>query len=286
MTANTTWHADAELLAGYVGGTLRRARAASVEAHLVACPSCRAAVVPLTSPDRLERNLAAIVERVDQPRMNPIERLLQRLGVPDHVSRVLAVTPSARAAWLAGVAVALAVAVLSADLDGASERTLFAFLVAAPLLPLAGVTAAFGSRTDPVRELVVAAPMSAFDLLVVRALAVLAPTIAVAAGASALVPGQGWEPVLWLLPSFGLMASTLALGTWFDVRSVAWVLGGAWVAAAAVSVRGAPSAELVERYAAFRPAGQLVLVAVTLVAAAVLAVRRDAFDLVDAGRTS
>lgn len=248
--------------------------------------SCRAAAVPLTSPDRLERNLAAIVERVDQPRMHPIERLLQRLGVPDHISRVLAVTPSARAAWLTGVAVALAVAILSADLDGASERTLFAFLVAAPLLPLAGVTAAFGSRTDPVRELVVAAPMAAFDLLVVRALAVLAPTIAVAAGASALVPGQGWEPVLWLLPSFWLTASTLALGTWFDVRSVAWVLGGAWVAAAVVSVRGAPSAELVERYAAFRPVGQLVLVAVTLVAATVLALRRDAFEFDDAGRTS
>lgn len=285
MTANTTWHADAELLAGYVGGTLGRARAASVEAHLVACPSCRAAVVPLTPPERLERNLATIVERVDQPRLHPIERLLQWLGVPDHIGRVLAVTPSARAAWLAGVAVALAAAVLSADLD-VSDRTLFAFLVAAPLLPLAGVTAAFGSHTDPVRELVVAAPMSAFDLLLVRALAVLGPTMAVAAGASALVPGQGWEPVLWLLPSFGLMASTLALGTWFDVRAVAWVLGGAWVAAAVVSVRGAPSAELVERFAAFRPAGQLVLVAVTLVAATVLTLRRDAFDFVDVGRTS
>ena len=285
MTANTFWHADPELLAGYVAGALGRARAASVEAHLLTCASCRAAVVPLAAPDRLERNLAAITESVDQPRLHPIDRLLQRLGVPERITRVLAVTPSARGAWLAAVTVALAAAA-AADLLSASDRTVFAFLVAAPLLPLAGVTAVFGSRSDPVRELIVAAPTTGFDLFLMRSLAVLAPTIAVAAGASVVVPRQGWGPVLWLLPSFGLMVTTLALGSWFPVRVVAWVLGGLWVAAAVVSIRGAPSAEVVERYAAFRPAGQLVLLAVTLVAGAVVLLRRYAFDFVDVGRTS
>lgn len=286
MTSNTTWHSDPELLAGYMAGALGRAQATSVEAHLVTCASCRAAVVPLAAPERLVGNLAAITERVDEPRLHPIERLLQRIGVPERITRVLMVTPSARTAWLTAVAVALAVAVVAGGLRGSGERTVFAFLVVAPLLPLAGVTVAFGTRTDPLRELIVTAPTPAFELLLVRALAVLAPTIALAALASALVPGHGWDTVLWLLPSFGLTATTVALGSWLPMRPVAWVLGGAWVVAAAISVRGAPSAELVEGFAAFRPAGQVVLVAVTLLAGIVVAVRRDSFDFVDVGRTA
>ncbi len=285
MTANPSWHIDPELLAGYVTGASGRASRASVESHLVTCASCRAAMAPLIATDRLDRNLAAIADRVDRPRLHLVERLLERVGVPEHVTRVLAVTPTERGAWLAGMLVALLVAV-TADLFSASEVTVFAFLVAAPLLPLVGVTAAVTFRQDPLRELVAAVPTPVFKLFMMRALVVLAPTIAVAAGASMLVPGQGWEPVLWLLPSFGLIVATLALGSWFPVWAVAWTLGGAWVLAAAVWVRGAPSADLVGSYAAFRPAGQLVLLALSLLAGFVVVVRRDSFDLVDLGRTS
>ena len=285
MTPNPTWHIDPELLTGYVTGALGRAPAASVEAHLMTCPSCRAAIAPLAVPERLERNLAAITERVDQPRRNPIERLIERIGVPEHVTRVLAVSPTERGTWLTGVAVALLI-VAAADLFSGSQRTVFMFLVAAPLLPLAGVTAAITFRHDPLRELVVAVPTPGFKLFLMRALAVLTPTIAVAAGASLLVPRQGWEPVLWLLPSFGLVASTLALASWFPIRAVAWSLGALWVLAATVTVRGAPSANLIEGYAAFRPAGQLTLLAVSLLAGTVAVLRRDSFDFVDVGRTS
>ncbi len=284
-TPNSTWHIDPEVLTGYVTGTLGRAPAASVEAHLMTCPSCRAAIAHLAVPDRLARNLAAITARVDQPRLNPMERLLERIGVSEHLIRVLAVTPSERGTWLTGVAVALLI-VGAADLFSSSERTVFMFLVAAPLLPLAGVTAAITFRHDPLRELVVAVPTPGFKLFLMRSLAVLTPTIAVAAGASLLVPRQGWEPVLWLLPSFGLVASTLALSSWFPIRAVAWMLGGMWVLAATITVRGAPSANLIEGYAAFRPAGQLTLLVVSLLAGTVAVLRRDSFDLVDVGRTS
>jgi anti-sigma factor RsiW len=37
MTPHSTWHADQELLAGYVAGTLSRSRTASVESHLTSC---------------------------------------------------------------------------------------------------------------------------------------------------------------------------------------------------------------------------------------------------------
>ena len=285
MTPNPTWHIDPGVLDGYVAGTLGRAPAASVEAHLMSCVSCRATMAPLVAPERLERNLAAITERVDQPRRNPIERILERLGVPEHISRVLVVTPSERGAWFAGIVFSLLV-VAAAEIFSGSERTLFAFLVVAPLLPLAGVTAAITFRHDPLRELVVAVPMPGFKLFLMRALSVLSPTIAVATGASLLVPRQGWEPVLWLLPSFGLIATTLALGSWLPLRAVASTLGAVWVLAATITVRGASSANLIESYAAFRPAGQVTLLVVSLMAGMVVVLRRDSFDFVDVGRTS
>jgi hypothetical protein len=278
MTGDTTtWHADSELLSRYVAGTLRRVQMASVEAHLLTCASCRAAVAPRVEAERLARNLAAITDRVDQPHVHLIERALRRIGVPEHIARVLTVTPSARVAWFVAIAAALALAGV-ADLGGVNERAEFAFLVVAPLLPLVGMTAVFSTRGDPARELVLAAPTPGFEVLLIRSLAVLAPTIAVATVAAALVPAQGWEPVLWLLPSFGLAAATLALGSWIPVRWAAWALGGAWVTAAVFSVRGAPRADLIESFGAFRPVGQVVLVAVALVCGAVVVLRRATFD--------
>lgn len=286
MTANTTWHADPELLAGYVDGTLGRAAAASVEAHLVACASCRAAVAPLAPSERVARNLALIHTRIDAPLLPLAERFLQRLGLPERITRMLVVTPSARVAWLVAVAGAMAAAVLAADLTNGSQRAMFAFLVGAPLVPLGLVTATFSTRSDPVREVVVATPTPSFDLLLVRTLAVLAPAIVLTVLASLVVPGQGGEAALWLLPSLGLVTATLALGSWLPVRAASCALGAAWVAGALISVRGAPRTAAIEQYVAFRPAGQLALVVVTLVAAAVVALRRDAFDFVDPGRVS
>jgi hypothetical protein len=117
-------------------------------------------------------------------------------------------------------------------------------------------------------------------------LAVVAPTIVVALGAALLFPEHGWEAVLWLLPSFGLMSMTLALGSWLPIRAVAWTLGAVWVIAAAIAAQGATAADWVGTYAAFRPPGQVALLVVTLLAGAVVAVRRDSFDLIEIGRTS
>ncbi len=281
----TAWHADDELLAGYVTGTLRRPRMASVEAHLLTCSACRAAVAPRVEPDRLDRNLAVVLDQVDQPQAHLVERLLQRLGVPERIGRVLMVTPAARVAWLLAIVAALLV-VGAADSASTGERAEFLFLVAAPLLPLVGTTAVFSTRGDPARELVLAAPAPGFEVLLMRSLAVLTPALALAAVAAALVPEQGWDSVLWLLPSLGLTAATLALGSWFPVRWVAWTLGGVWVAAASISTRGAPTTDLVESFGAFRPLGQLVLAAVALAAGVVVILRRDAFDSVDLRRSS
>lgn len=285
MTAEQTWHADAGVLAAYAAGRLGRSTAASLEAHLLACASCRSGIAPLAPSERLDGNLTVLHSRIDVPPLPRSERVLQRLGLPERLTRLLVVTPSARLAWFVAVAGAMVAAFVAAEVSGTNQRTMYVFLVGAPLVPLAVVTTTFTTRSDPARELVVATPTPAFDLLLVRAVAVLLPAVVLTAFAALVVPGQGAEGVLWLLPALGLATATLALASWFPVRTVSWVLGAAWVAAATVSVRGAPRADLVERYVAFRPVGQVAMVVITLAAAVVVALRRDAFDLIDAGRT-
>jgi hypothetical protein len=242
-------------------------------------------MVPLASPDRLARNLAAVIDSVDQPREHRLGAALVRVGVPEPFARVLTVSPLERGPWVVGVLVALLVAT-AAEMFSGSGGTLFVLLVAAPLLPLAGVAAAATFRHDPAREILAAVPTRGFSVFLLRALAVVAPTIVVAFGAALLFPEHGWEAVLWLLPSFGLMATTIALGSWLPIRAVAWTLGALWVLAAAIAAQEATAADVVGSYAAFRPAGQLALLVVTLLAGAVVAVRRDSFDLIEIGRTS
>ena len=78
-----------------------------------------------------------------------------------------------------------------------------AFLVLAALLPLAGVAAAYGPGIDPSYEIGVAAPMSSFHLILVRASTVLASTAALAALAALTLPRVGWTAAAWIVPMSG-----------------------------------------------------------------------------------
>src|SRR5439155_5421805 len=78
---SASWHADAALIDQYSSGTIDDAQAFSLEAHLLACAECRAAVAVATPPDRLDAVWAEVVEAIDVPRPHPLERLLRRLGV-------------------------------------------------------------------------------------------------------------------------------------------------------------------------------------------------------------
>lgn len=277
MTPSETWHATPDLLARYETGALGHERAASVEAHLLACARCRADVAHLVPTDRIARNLEAIHVRIDE-RPSITERVLQWLGVPERIARILVVTPSARVAWVTAVALAVVAAIAAGDMDNGDQRASFLFLVVAPLVPLGVVASTFTGRSDPGREVVSATPMPVLDLLLLRALAVLVPAVPVLLVAALLVPGTAGRDVVWLLPSLGLVGTTLALATRIPVRVAAWVVGAAWTVAALVSVRGAPRADLIERYPAFRPGGQLAFVALTMAAGVVVAVGRDGFE--------
>lgn len=272
-----TWHADPNLLNGYAHGRLGRAQASSVEAHLMACASCRSELAPMADFDALERNMAAIIAVVDQPARRWPERLLVRCGVSDRLGRLVAVVPGAHDPWLTSVAVVLVLAASWATFGG-STRDTFLFLVSAPLLAVAAVAAVFATRDDPAREVIVATPMAGLALLLVRWASVVVPAFAVTGVFALSVPDIGWTAMAWLLPSVCMATVTMTAASWLPVRGVAAAVCGVWIAMAGWSARGSAPDELIERFFAFQPAGQAALAIGAAAAGAVLVIRRERFD--------
>lgn len=263
-------HVEPELLAAYAGGDVDGAHAYSIEAHVVECPDCQAAVGRLVAPARLQRVLADVEDRLDTPHAGPVEALLGRLGVPDHLARLLALTPSLSVSWLGAVALALLFAVGAAQ---QGERGLLVFLCVAALLPLAGVAAAFGRGLDPTFEIAVAAPFSGVRLLLLRSAAVLPTTLALAGLAALALPGVGWIAAAWLLPSLGLTVMSLAVATYVAPLPAFGAVTASWLAIVALtSVSG-------DRLAAFDGGAQLAFAVLAAGAAIVLALRHEQLDL-------
>ncbi|MDP1795333.1 MAG: hypothetical protein Q8K63_14440 [Acidimicrobiales bacterium] len=278
----SAWHVDDETIDAYRANALSDAAAASLEAHLVVCDACRASLTARVDDGRLARNLTAVLDVIDAPSPNPVERLLARVGVPPHTARLVSVTPAMRLGWIAGLVVVSGLAMLAstgrAEIGGVGTGA-FWFLVLTPIVPVLGVAASFGRRADPAHELALAAPVSALELLLIRAAAVLATSTPVSALASMVLPGSDWTAGAWLLPALGLTAATLALARWAPLRVVAVGLSAAWFAAAAVATRHVAAAELVHDFPAFRPAGQVAFLTLGLLAVASIVITRNSFDL-------
>jgi hypothetical protein len=268
--SQSTWHVDDELLAAYARGDVDAAHAYSVEAHVVECADCQAAVASLVAPDRLEATWLDVVDALDAPRPRPVEALLARIGVAPHVARLLAATPSLTASWLGAVAIALAVAVVGAH---HGDRGIALFLCLSALAPVAGVAATFTRGIDPTHELSLAAPTSSVRLLLLRTVAVVGATLVLTAIAAATLPGLGWTAVAWLLPALGLTIASLALATYVAPPTAFGVVAGVWLAVVIAS-----AAEPGDALAAFDGAGQLACAAITAAAGLVLTQRREALD--------
>lgn len=284
------WQANPDLLARYAAGELHGPAAWSIETHLPTCAACRGEIGSHLDAERLSRNRQAVLTALAMPAPGIAERVLARVGVPAHLARLLMVTPSLRRSWLAGVTLVLAVALgasylaapLSAPRGGPVALGLAAgpamrlvpFLVLVPLLPLAGVAAAFSRRLDPTHDLAAAAPLSGVQVFFVRSAAVLVASLAPALVLAVGLPGPGWLPVALLLPALAVSALSLAASTAVDPATAAIGVGAGWVMlSAALGVASRSPA------VAFGPTGQVLSGVVVLAALGVLAARRGRLEL-------
>ncbi|WP_051799964.1 zf-HC2 domain-containing protein [Catenuloplanes japonicus] len=261
---------DPVLARWYADGTAGYARSASVEAHLLACATCRATIGAAVPGDRLDRIWDGIAAELDAPRPGPAERLLTWFRVRPDTARLIVTTPSLRLNWLAGIALMLGFAALMAD---AGDRGRLFFLTLAPLLPVAGVAAAFSGPLDPIREVTVAVPYSRFRLLLIRALAVLTTSAGLAAGIGALLLDDGFLTAGWLLPALALVSATLALSARWDAGTAAAGVSLAWT-----GWLWLPEPMGAVSFTAFTTGFQLAYLLIALVAGAALVLGRHVFE--------
>ncbi|HVE62414.1 MAG TPA: hypothetical protein VNB94_01240 [Mycobacteriales bacterium] len=272
-TAPGSWHLDSALVRRYVDAATDAVTAASVEAHLLRCAECRrsiaAGTVDSASVARRSAIWTDVVDRLDAPRVGLLERVLRRIGVRDGDARLLAATPSLQLSWLASLLLALGFAVAAArgrDTAGAL------FLLVAPLLPVAGVAAAYGADVDPAYELSMAAPYRATRLLLLRSVSVLVASLGLAGAAALALPASGWSQAAWLLPALGLSVTTLALSTRLSPALAAAGVSLTWVSVVVRLLQLDRTADIAGA------STQLSFLVLIVAATAVLAVRRDQFD--------
>ncbi len=274
------WHIPTAQLERYVAGDSDQPTAASVEAHLERCPTCRSALAELSDPALIGDSWMALEHALDCEPQSLLERVARRVarraGVGDWEIRTLAPTLSLQAAWLAAAFLALLVAAAMARRAGGPEEGLarLLFLTVAPLAPLTAVVAALGTASEAAPEVAQVMPASRLRIVAVRATTVMSAAIILGLIASAVLPGGWIEAVLWLLPALALSGlGALAGGRLAATTASAW-LGSAWVVAVLVAARLTD-----DRLAAFRPGAQVVYLVIAVLAVAWIAVRPDSIDL-------
>jgi hypothetical protein len=274
-------HIDEQLLIGYCELSVTAATAGAIEAHLMSCASCRAELANLSTFARVELVSPqsvwdGVLERVDRPTRSITERLLCVMRVRPDMAKLLATTPALRLAWLAAVVFVTVFAVAAARMEGDGPWLL---LVIAPLLPLAGVATAYGPALDPTYEIGVAAPVSGLRLTMLRTLAVIVTTLPLLAVAAVVAPGGGWAVFGWVLPSFALVAITLALSTVTSPERAGISVGFGWLVALVVLIDRDETGSFVERSLIFSSTGQTIATIVAAIGMAIVASRKTSFDL-------
>ncbi len=227
----TTWHASRTVLQDWVEGTSGPLASASVEQHLVQCDQCRSAVASITPAESLDAGWESILAAVETPPAGFLVRCLERLGVAPSDRLVIATAPVLRLAWMAGLVISLTFTFFAAAAGG--DGAVSAFLAIAPLVPVAGVAAAYGPSADPAYESVLAAPYPMIRLVLLRTAAVLTAALPLTLVAGLILPISTWTAVAWLLPGAGFTVGVLAGSAWVDPEYVASAIGIAWVIAVA-----------------------------------------------------
>ena len=258
------WHLDTESIAAYRDGRLGPVPAASLEAHVLRCAACRAALATASTSTMSTRRIdgwAAIADRIDRPSRRLVARrwwVQVTLGSP-------LLLRSALVLLMALVAVPSVLAFQSPQAAAAG------FWSVAPIVPLAGATLAYRRDVDPAGALAPSTPMASLPLLLVRTVVVFAASIPIALMTAVLLPVP-WELLIgWLLPGFAFPALVLAIGTRADPTPAAVMVVVAWstgVVADVYRLRDLGIVEQLERSAVNAPAFQLSITALGLIAAA------------------
>ena len=267
----TEWHVDEATIGRYAGGQVPLSVGASVESHVLACARCRALLAPTVDTGRLESLWDGVLERVEPPRPAWVERVLRLFGLPEGTARLLAATSALRGSWLLAMAGALLFAATATIVTGGTAHGTLLFLAIAPVLPVAGVAAAFHRGADPTYEIGLAAPYPQFRLLLLRSAAVTAVTSATALVVGVLLPTRTLTAAAWLLPALALTSLALALARWLDIRYAAAAVGGLWLAAAVITHSG------VDGLVLFGAVGQLACVGVLVTSTVVLVADRERY---------
>jgi hypothetical protein len=226
---------------------------------------------------RIDRNWRAVIVELDAPVPGRIERLLRRVGLPARITRLVVATPALRRAWFVATGLAMLIGLASAD-AARPRDDLFALLLVAPLVPVLGVSLAYGAEADPAHEMAMATPMRGLRLILTRAAAVLGFSTFWLLIAAVLAPGDQPMAFAWLLPSLGLTGATVALMTVFRPRRAAALTALAWIVGVSLISAGTS-----DPLAPFGPGGQLGMVLLAAVALAVAVSRRDRFDVLGLG---
>ncbi|MEU6998390.1 zf-HC2 domain-containing protein [Nonomuraea sp. NPDC046570] len=262
------WHVHADLMGRYLSGSLDPALAMSVDAHLGGCAACRAAVP--YEEEWLAGGWQRLADEAGLPASGPAERLLLRAGLPGHLARLVTATPTLSRAWLVAVVAVLAFGVIAAR---QTDQALPLFLVLAPVLPPAGIAAAYGPRVDPAHEMLAATPLSGARLLLTRSTAVLATAFALAGLASPLLPAPPWLSAAWLLPALALTSGCLALSTRVPLPLAAFAAAGLWLTGVAAAAGAAGDWRV-----SFHPAAQILYGCAALLLTVLAYRRRDRLD--------
>jgi hypothetical protein len=256
------WHIDEAALSAWVEGTSGSIVAASVEQHLVRCEQCRNAVAGLVPVESVPGDWDHVLAEVSAGRSGRAEHALRRLGLGVGDAVVIGAAPVLRVAWVAALGLVLGFILLASLLGHDGGRAVF--LLVAPLLPVAGVAAAYGPSTDPSYELVVSVPYRMIRLVLLRTVSVLVTSMPIMVAAGLLLPWQGSDAVAWVLPSLAFTVAVLGSSVWVDPSAAAGAVAIGWVGAVAASARYgdiltvlAPAALV--GYAALMLAGALLL---------------------------
>ncbi|MFJ1974213.1 zf-HC2 domain-containing protein [Streptomyces sp. NPDC087903] len=268
-----TWHVTEEDLRAYAQNELAPPALWSADTHLTACARCRAVLAEAGDTAALDAGWERLDAELDAPRPGRFESLLVRLGVPDHIARLLAAAPVLRRSWLGAVVAVLVMTVLATHAARTTGSPTL-FLALAPLLPLGGVALSYGPALDPTYEMAVVSPIHGFRLLMIRTVAVLAAGVGLNGLATLALPGYGLSALGWLLPAFALTSTSLALTPRLGPVLAPSAVGVGWAVLLLVARQAADGGTL----APFTAAGQGVAAAVAALAAGLLFAVRDRFD--------